>query len=170
MVWELCYFFAKQHWIDLLNSVTQTCLIANNVKETHISTAPRKKKCAFPVFEVEITKQYCCLLNLLILVFVQTCKDQSSDKQKNRIHLLSNFSSQLCVIHKDKSVNAIVYWRCFSIVLICCVTRSYLHGDLITPLNEIQMDIKHTYNAFLYPVHVCFDFLIQSDWLLMKLS
>lgn len=164
MVWELLLLFAKQHWIDLLNSVTQTCLIAMSKKHT-FQRPLETSKCAFPVFEDETRKQYCCLLNLLILVFIQTCKDQSSDMQKNRIHLFSNFSSQLCVIHKDKSLNAIVYWRCFSIVLICCVTGSYLHGDLSTPLNEIQMDIKHRYNVFLYPVYVWFDFF-NSKWLI----
>lgn len=58
----------------------------------------------------------------------------------------------------------IVYWRCFPIVLICCVTKSYLRGHLITPLNEIQMDVKHTYKVLIFSI--CMFRFFNLNWLI----
>lgn len=56
---------------------------------------------AFPGFEVETSEKHCCLLNLSILVLLQTCKDQFSDMQKKRMHLFSTLSSKLYVIYNS---------------------------------------------------------------------
>lgn len=74
------------------------------MSKKHTFQQPLKtSKYAFRVFEVETSKQYCCLLNLLILVFLQTCKDQFSDMQKNRTHLFSTLSSKLHVTYIDEA-------------------------------------------------------------------
>lgn len=120
MVWELLLLFAKQHWIDLLNSVTQTCLIAMSKKHT-FQRPLETSKCAFPVFEDETSKQYCCLLNLLILVFIQTCKDQSSDMQKNRI-LCSATSPANSVLYTKINLLMLLYIEDASLLYLSAVS------------------------------------------------